>query len=58
MSAGLTHPNITQVFDYITENDYACIVMEYLPNSLDKLVREEGSLSSERVLELVSQVCS
>jgi hypothetical protein len=58
MSAGLTHPNITQVFDYITEDDYACIVMEYLPNSIDKLLREEGSLSRERVLELVTQVCS
>ena len=58
MSAGLTHPNITQVFDYITEDDYACIVMEYLPNSIDNLLREEGSLSSERVLELVTQVCS
>ena len=58
MSAGLTHPNITQVFDYITENDYACIVMEYLPNSLDRLLREEGSLPPERVLELITQVSS
>ena len=57
LSAGLSHPNIAQVHDYQTENDYACIVMEYLPNSLDRLVRDQGTLSQTRALELITQIC-
>ena len=57
LSAGLTHPNITHVYDYLTDDEYASIVMEYLPNSLDRLVRDQGTLSIARALGLITQIC-
>ena len=32
----LTHPNITTIYDFVIQDNYACIVMEYIPNRLDK----------------------
>ena len=34
--AGLDHPNITTVYDFQVEGDTACIVMEYMPDALDR----------------------
>ena len=36
LAAGLSHLNIATVFDFKVDGDYACIVMELLPNSLDR----------------------
>lgn len=39
LAARLDHPNITRVHDFQVEGDTAYIVMEYVPDSLDKHVR-------------------
>lgn len=45
-AARLSHPNVVSVFDIITEDDRAWIVMEYLPYpSLRDVVREDGALT-------------
>jgi len=59
-SAGLTHPNTIEVYDYGVTNDgtfyYA---MEYLPGlSLQELVERYGALPVPRVLSLLKQACS
>ena len=36
LAAGLSHRNITTVHDFKVDGDYACIVMEYVPNSVDR----------------------
>ena len=36
LAAGLDHPNITTVYDFQVEGDTACIVMEYMPDALDR----------------------
>jgi len=48
LAAGLSHPNIATVHDFKIDRDYACIVMEYFPNSLDKEMRQSGQISVQR----------
>ena len=45
LAANLIHKNIATVYDFKIENNYACIVMEYLPNSVDKILHQNGALS-------------
>ena len=44
LAAGLSHPNIATVLDFKVEGEYACIIMEYLPNSLDKALNETSPI--------------
>ena len=39
LASNLEHPNVTRVHDFQVEGDTAYIVMEYIPDSLDKHVR-------------------
>ena len=58
-TAGLTHPNTVQIFDYGTSEDgtFYC-AMEYLPGwNLDQLVSREGPIEPIRALDLLRQVC-
>ena len=36
LAGGLDHPNITTVYDFQLEGDSAYIVMEYVPDALDR----------------------
>src|ERR1700730_11848409 len=57
-AAGLAHPNIIQVFDFI-EGDEPIMVMELLRGeSLGSLVKKSGKLAPERAVSLMSQVLS
>ena len=42
LAAGLNHLNIATVYDFKVDGDYACIVMEYFPNSLDREIARSG----------------
>jgi serine/threonine-protein kinase len=59
VTAGLTHPNTVQIFDYGTSEDgtFYC-AMEYLPGwNLEQLVMREGPVEPGRALDLLRQVC-
>lgn len=55
--AQLNHPNIIGVYEFGQENGQYFMVMPYLtgPNLAD-LLRQQGSLDAERVLEIADQV--
>ena len=58
-TAGLTHPNTVEVYDYGTSNDgrffYAMEFLEGL--NLDQYVQQFGSMSPGRVIYVLKQVC-
>src|SRR5262249_4074836 len=58
-TAGLTHPNTVQVFDYGTAADGTFYyVMEYLPGTtLEALVERHGPLPPARAVYFLRQVC-
>jgi len=58
-TAGLTHPNTVQIFDYGRSDDgtFYC-VMEYLPgDTLEAIVDRDGPMSAERAVHVLTQVC-
>ena len=57
LAASLNHPNITRVYDFQVEGDIAYIVMEYVPDSLDKHVRAGQPLPHQRAVEIGIQIC-
>ena len=57
LAARLDHPNITRVHDFQVEGDTAYIVMEYVPDSLDKHVRAGQPLPYQRAVEIAVQIC-
>ena len=59
-AAGLTHPNTIEIYDYgITDDGTFYYVMEYLPGlNLQELVDRYGPMPPERVVHLLTQVCS
>ena len=52
LAASLTHRNIATVYDFKIEKDYACIIMEYLPNSVDKILHRNGPLAPPRASQI------
>jgi serine/threonine protein kinase len=48
LAAGLDHPNITRVHDFQVEGDTAYIVMEYVPDALDRHLQGESRLPWQR----------
>jgi len=51
------HPNIVKVYDWFAENDTAYMVMNLLSGkSLDKILKEEGVLTEDRVKHYFSQI--
>ena len=55
VAASLDHPNIVTVFDSGIENDLAYIVMEFVPDSLNKCLTDGEPLPVERVTEIALQ---
>ncbi len=51
------HPNIVQIDNYFTHDDFPCIAMEYVPGEdLCKLVERRGILSETEALNYIRQV--
>ena len=58
-AAGLSHPNVARVYDYGVEGERHFIVMEHLEGrSLDRLLRDRGSLAPDEAVAIGSQVCA
>jgi serine/threonine-protein kinase len=57
LAASLDHPNITRIHDFKVEGNTTYIVMEYVPDSLDKHVRAGQPLPYQRAVEIAIQVC-
>jgi eukaryotic-like serine/threonine-protein kinase len=56
--AALSHPNIANVFDYGEDDGCHFIVMENVEGKdLARVLREDGALSPERVVTIMTQVC-
>ena len=53
----LSHSNIAPIYDFTVEDDYACIVMEYFPNSVDKELVNSGPIPHSRAIEIIVAVC-
>ena len=43
----LAHRNIAAVYDFIQEQDYVCIVMELIDNSVDKEIEKMAPMRSK-----------
>jgi len=56
LAAGLDHPNITTVYDFQVEGDTAYIVMEYVPDALDRHLQGGSPLPWQRATEIAAQV--
>ena len=52
LAAGLDHPNITTVYDFRVEDGTAYIVMDYVPDSLDKHTRAGQPLPYQRAVQI------
>ena len=57
LAAGLDHPNITTVHDFQFEGDSPYLVMEYVPDSLDKHLRGRHSLPQDQAVQIAIQIC-
>ena len=56
LAASLDHPNITTVYDFQVEGDNAYIVMEYVPDALDRHLQGESHLPWQRATEIAVQI--
>jgi serine/threonine protein kinase len=56
LAVGLDHPNITTVYDFQVEDGTAYIVMEYVPDALDRHIRSEQRLPWRRAVEIALNV--
>lgn len=57
IAANLDHPNLVPVYDYGEDEGRYFIVMGYMPGgSLKDLLKNKGSLTKERALEILQQI--
>jgi serine/threonine protein kinase len=57
IAARLDHPNIVRVYDFEAEGPDTFIVMEFVPEGLDRLFRGGKALPVKRAVEIAVQVC-
>lgn len=57
IQAGLSHPNVAALYDFLELGGRPCIVMEYVDGeTLDQLIRREGGIDIDRALRLFEQI--
>ena len=56
LAAGLDHPNVTTVYDFQVEDGTAYIVIEYVPDALDRHTWGSRSIPWQRAAEIALQV--
>ena len=58
LAAALPHPNIATIYVFQIDDDVAYMVMEYVPDSLDRHIKSETEIDVEEILDILIQVCS
>lgn len=58
LAAGLDHPHITTIFDFQVESNYSYIAMEFVPDSLQKLLAQNRNLPWQTAMAIVGQIAS
>lgn len=57
LAGTLSHPNIVTVYDVLTQNEYAYIVMEFVPGpSLEEMIRQRNLPNREALLLYLRQI--
>ena len=56
LAAGLDHPFITTVYDFQVEDGTPYIVMEYVPDALDRHLQNGSHIPWERAIEIAVQI--
>ena len=56
MAASVNHPNVIRVFDVGRDGDSRFISMEFLPDSLARVIESGGALPVKRAIEFASQI--
>jgi len=56
LAAGLDHPFITTVYDFQVEDGTPYIVMEYIPDALDRHLQDGRRLPWQRAAEIAIQI--
>lgn len=54
----LNHPNIVKIYDYVEQENFACLIMEYINGHTldDYIAKISGPLSSEKVISIIIPV--
>jgi serine/threonine-protein kinase len=57
LSARISHPNVTTLFQFLEDGPTAYLIMEYVNGeNLEKILRQHGSLSAPIVLQILVQL--
>ena len=57
LQATLSHPNVVNIFDYLEDDECACLVMEYISGqTLDSMLLSRGRLTPQEVLKVAEGV--
>ena len=57
LSVNITHPNVISVFEVAQHGDNHFISMEYLPESLSRVLEVQGRFPVDRAVNIAHQIC-
>ena len=57
LSVNITHPNVINVFEVAQHGDNHFISMEYLPESLSRVLEVQGRFPVEQAVNIAHQIC-
>lgn len=54
----LNHPNIVKIFDYVEQENFACLIMEYINGYTldDYILKISGPITSEKVISVICPI--
>lgn len=58
IASSLNHPNVVPIFDAGEADGVLFLAMQYIPRTLEGVIKQEGALEPQRVLSIVAQVAS
>ena len=58
IAATLSNPNVATVYEFDIADDIPFMVMEYVPNSLDRNLKENRNIDLQETLRILMEICS